>query len=299
MKIAFLVLAHDRPSHLGRLLQAISDEDCRAFVHIDAKSDIAQFKLPPGVNAQFTRHRIPVYWGEYSQVEAILHLIQEAKSYKGTEFDYFVLLSGADYPLASLQQIKTYLGAAQNQVFIDTAPMPTKTKPLKRLSHFVPSRDMVLRRRLFEMTSPFLRFLIRRPFKKHLAPFEPYGGGTWWALPLRAIDHITDVVETHPGMVNFFKNTICPDEMFFQTILCNWPDVGPINPCLTYTDWSAGGKNPAMISQHHIDIMKSGHVLRTRNSSQTKRKALFARKFPDNSQDLVQQITEIQNTKPS
>ncbi len=292
MKIAFLVLAHDRPSHLGRLLNAICDEDCRAFVHIDAKSDITQFSLPPGANAQFTTRRIPVYWGEYSQVEAILHLIEEARFCEDIEFDYFVLLSGAYYPLVSLQRVKSYFEAAQNQIFIDTEKMPTETKPLKRMRYFVPSRDMPLRRKLFELSPPFLRTLVRRPYEKRLGPFVPHAGGTWWALPTRAIEHVTDVVKAHPEMVNFFKNTICPDEMFFQTILCSWCDIGQINPSLTYTDWSAGGNNPATIGQRHIDILKTDGELRKGRNNSGKIRSLFARKFPDDSQVLTRQISE-------
>ncbi|MGJ8586135.1 MAG: beta-1,6-N-acetylglucosaminyltransferase [Marinosulfonomonas sp.] len=294
MKIAFLVLAHDRPAHLGRLVGAICDKDCRAFVHIDAKSDIGQFELPTGANAQFTKRRIPVYWGEYSQVEAILLLMEEAKAYKEIPFDYFVLLSGADYPIFSLQQIKAFFEQADTGIFIDTEKMPSPTKPLKRLRRFIPSRDMALRRKLYELSRPLFQFLVRRPYKRSLAPFTPFGGGTWWALPVRAVDHVIEMIEQHQEMVNFFKNTICPDEMFFQTILCNWADVGSIKPALTYTDWTAGGSNPAMISQDHVDVLKSDGAFRTRQGTPIKRKVLFARKFPDDSQELVKQIQDLQ-----
>ena len=43
MTVAYLIVAHEAPHHLARLLAALRGHDSRIFVHLDAKSDAADF----------------------------------------------------------------------------------------------------------------------------------------------------------------------------------------------------------------------------------------------------------------
>lgn len=290
MKIAYLVLAHDKPAHLERLLKALCDKDCRAFVHLDAKSDRDLFTIPSGTNAVFTNTRIPVFWGEYSMVEAIYVMLDQALACEEMQFDYFVLISGSDFPLKSRAEIKRFFERANNAAFLSAGRMPGKTKPLSRLTQFVPDRDMTVLRKFYDLTPPWLRRCLRRAYARRLDPFVPYAGSTWWAIPTHAASYLSNFATAQPDILDFFRNTICPDEMVFHTVLCNWPELGEIRPNLTYADWSKGGNNPAEISQGHIDRFVSEDPRETGFGMPRPREILFARKFPDDSAHLTRQL---------
>ena len=101
MKIAYLILAHGSPKHLARLVAALSSNSATFFIHVDRKSDILPFAAIQGQAIRFSDTRIPVYWGDFSQVEATLTLLRAALDCNA-KFERFVLLSGADYPVSNI-----------------------------------------------------------------------------------------------------------------------------------------------------------------------------------------------------
>src|SRR5690349_19353849 len=99
MKIAYLILAHNTPNHLSRLVRALDSANAAFFIHVDRKSDISPFRKGLSQpNTTFLEDRVAVYWGDFSDVRATIELIKKALSHS-FEPVYFVLLSGADYPL--------------------------------------------------------------------------------------------------------------------------------------------------------------------------------------------------------
>jgi hypothetical protein len=137
VRTAYLILAHHQPSHLKRLVAALSCNSSAFFIHLDEKADASQFAELSSRQVQFTPKRIAVFWGDFSQVEAILVLIQTAMSHPST-FERFVLLSGVDYPLRSAVEIQDFFAEHANREFINLVPMPCDFagKPITRLSDF-------------------------------------------------------------------------------------------------------------------------------------------------------------------
>src|ERR1035437_3117888 len=124
--IAFLILAHTDPVHLGRLCRAL-DHHARIFVHLDAKTDIRPFLAQPiSKNVVFIADRVRVSWAAYSQVEATLRLMREALA-SGHDFPHLVLLSGQDYPIKPLSQLHACLNDhADHELikFVDASVSP-------------------------------------------------------------------------------------------------------------------------------------------------------------------------------
>ena len=71
----------------------------------------------------FCRSRVRVHWGDYSVVEATLRLIREALR-RPEGYDRLVLLSGADYPIRPLEDLRDHLAAHPEDEFINLVPMP-------------------------------------------------------------------------------------------------------------------------------------------------------------------------------
>lgn len=291
MKIAYLILAHNTPNHLRRLISALSSDSCSFFIHVDKKSSVDDFESIKGKNIYFTQKRVPVFWGDFSQVEAILILIQAALTHR-YGFDRFVLLSGADYPLRTVSYIENFFRNNRDKEFINLVAMPSEVagKPISRLVSykFRPgetriskfTRKMLIRAGILP---------VKRDYKAYLRDFAPYGGSTWWALSREACDFILIFVSNERKVVNFFKNTICPDESFFQTILGNSHFRTRIARSLTYSDWSAGESNPAYITENHLAFLKST-LLFPPDNVYGGGEMLFARKFPDDSGRMVARL---------
>jgi hypothetical protein len=291
MRIAYLILAHNTPNHLQRLITALATPSSSFFIHLDAKSDANDFRHIKGDNILFAHDRVPVYWGDFSQVEAALILLRNAVAIPQC-FDRFVLLSGSDYPLRSTKYIERFFAGNIETEFINLVKMPSNivNKPISRLTRFkfnpvgrtaaiVPSKLLLAVGRLF----------VYRNYKKVLKNMTPYGGSTWWALSYQASCYILDFAKHNPAFIDFFKNTFNPDESFFQTILGNSRFQSAIVRNLSYTDWNKGGGSPAYITEDHIALFRAQSPL-TLDDVYGRGEALFARKFRNNSALLVSML---------
>jgi hypothetical protein len=291
MKIAYLVLAHINPGVIERAIGALDSEDCAFFVHIDQKSDITKFFHITGKNVIFTEKRMPVYWGQFSQVEAILVLLQEAM--KGPDrYDYFVLVSGSDYPLRSTRYISAFFQEHYGTEFISIVKVPSEAagKPLSRMNTFVLPSSQPVRR--FLVLAIAKLGLAERDYRKYLGGLEAYSGSTWWALTHEACRYILDFTEGNPKVADYFRNTFASDEAYFHTVLGNSRFQSRIRRNLMYDDWTARGASPETISDQHIARFESQPEV-TLDDVYGIGEALFARKFSDGQLALLQRVDEM------
>ena len=295
MRIAYLVLAHDQPRHLARLVEALSWPGASIFVHVDAKSDIRAFAASRRDGVRFCGRRVPVYWGEYSQVEAILTLMRDAHAARPAH-DWFVLLSGSDYPLRSNAYIHRFLAAHRGSEFINVVPMPCEAvgKPITRLTTHRPPSGQPVRHRLRRVRRRLLRALGVPPkgvrdYRRHLGDLQPYAGSTWWALDADACAHVLEFARRERRVMRFFREAVCPDEMVVQTILGNSPFRAWLRRNLTYSDWSGGGDSPACITESHVAHFERVDAVEA-DDGYGRGEVLFARKFRDESERLVGRI---------
>ncbi|MGC9195918.1 MAG: beta-1,6-N-acetylglucosaminyltransferase [Syntrophobacteraceae bacterium] len=291
MKIAYLITAYHNQKHLKKMINRLYCCDSSFFIHVDLKSNIEQFSDIIGDNVFFTKSRLPVYWGEYSMVEAILLLMREALYYS-LDYDYFVLFSGSDYPLRSTEYIHDFFVKKKGTEFISMVKMPNWDAgfPLWRMDKMcLPS------------TRPFSRFVVRalgkmnlanRNHARYLNGLQPWGGSTWWALTKDACRYILKFVEENGSICNYFKHISCAEEMLFQTILGNSAFSERIHRSLIFMDWSAGGAHPAMIGPRHLALFEAGDKI-VMNDAFGPGEVLFARKFSDNDPEKVRKIDEM------
>ncbi|WP_434782455.1 beta-1,6-N-acetylglucosaminyltransferase [Ferrovum myxofaciens] len=110
MSIAYLLLVHNQPSHVGRLVRSLMHDNTYFFVHVDKKVSIETFRaaLPQSARVIFITHRMRVNWGGWSIVAATLELCRAARSHP-EKFSRYQLLSGACYPIKSNDDISNTL----------------------------------------------------------------------------------------------------------------------------------------------------------------------------------------------
>ena len=105
------------------------------------------------------------------------------------------------------------------------------------------------------------------PKRKVPLGLVPVGKSQWFTITPVCASYIIEYLQQHPAVVRFFKHSWAPDEMIFQTILYNSPyKDAMMNDNLVYTDWSAGGASPKVLTMDDAGkLISSGK--------------LFARKF--------------------
>lgn len=277
MKIAYLILAHRNPVLIKKAMDVLACDGASFFIHIDAKVPLAAFDSLRGENVTFCEPRLPVYWGEISLTDAIFTLMRQALA-SPQRPDYFVLMSGSDFPLRSGQYIQRFLKEHRGREFVTLEKLPAPGMPMDRITT-----------RRFPSTRPVLRFAFRALAKFGLATrdhrpafrdLEPYSGHTWWTLSRRACQYVLDYVQSHPELSKFFEDTHASDESFIQTILANAPFKSEIRRHLVYEEWRPPSPHPEMITMRHVAYFESQDAIAPQDHYGPG-EMLFARKFSD------------------
>lgn len=294
MKIAYLILAHNNPGHLRRLIRALREDWTSFYIHIDRKAPQGMFDdLRAEPQTHFIAERVSACWGGYSLVQATLNLMTAAMAGDPPP-DRLVLLSGADYPIRSNRQIREFFdGSTTEHIGLMKMPSPDGRKPLARLEtlYFEAARGAYMPTRvLFTQTNRLLEGRYKRNYRPVLGGLQPYAGSQWWAMTQRAVRYILDdFIPSHPRLVRFYKRSLIPDEMFFHTILGNSPFRENIARNVTYADWSKGfSRNPAPITEDHV--ARFADPAFELDDVEGRGPCFFARKFSEGDAALLDRI---------
>jgi len=261
MKIAYLILAHAHPEQLSRLVRRLDQDNVHFFIHIDANTPTDVFAAMQAAAPHATwADRRPCRWGGFSLVAASLQLIELALA---QECDWLVLLSGQDYPLKTNAQITE---ALTQSPFVAHMDMQANFDVRYRWQNWYPERLGGTRTgKLLQKIQRFTaRLGLRRALPNALCTIE--AGSQWWMLSRTAAQSTLEFLKTHPEVTVFFKTTLVPDEMFFQTVLVHCYPRERIGSALRLIEWEEGSWSPKEF--HDAD------AARLKAST-----ALFARKF--------------------
>ena len=263
LRIVYLILCHKEPEQVSQLVQRLNDEAISFVIHVDARSNEMEAKLKQLLvklsNVRFARrHRC--YWGRFGIVKATLSCIESALQ---TPFDYAVLLSGQDYPVKSNKSINVFLEEHSGKEFIECFHIHRPNRWTDQGK--APTRGA---RRAHALVLSFRsRVWCTRLMRKFPLSFDPYGGAQWWCLSYEALRYIADFVARHPSYFHYFRFTLAPDEIFFQSIIANSDHATRVVHKITYDDWNSP-KPP------YPKILDEGDFVTLRDQ-----RWLFARKF--------------------
>ena len=288
-RIAYFFLAHRFPKYLRKLIERLTAPNVTFWVHIDTKSDEAEFvKELAGLPVTFIGERHYCRWGYFGFVKANLAGIRQIVR-SGQPFDHLVILSGQDYPLMGNEDIRNQLRAKPESSFIHYVPL-YKTNPhladrYEKYHLFLPNNKAVI----YPYDSPgVLKRLVNNGLRlsgqfplPRKVPFnyELYFGSNWIRLSYKAARYIVNFTELNKEMERFFSTTLNSDEVFFQTILVNAPEAerGLLeNNNLLFCHWH---RSP--------DLYPSALTMADKDSLLSSQR-LFARKFdPVQSAELL------------
>jgi len=259
LRIAYIVLAHRLPQQLARLVRRLSDSDSAFFVHLDRSADRrhgcdlqrAAVDSLAGASQVVLLKRHACYWGNFHIVEATLEGIGAILQSR-RPFDRVVLLSGQDYPIKPLSQIRSYFAHHTHEEFIESFPL---TAPNRWSGHRGPYNAIArVKRWHLHFRSRTLTLPWKRPFLRGVVP---YGGSQWWALSMDCIEYIWGFVQREHRFLAYFRNTFIPDELFFHTIISNSAFAERVSGHdLTFADWSRPGPPyPATLDRTYLQTL--------------------------------------------
>jgi hypothetical protein len=262
IRIAYLVLVHRLPEQFKRLFKAIYEPSNFYLIHIDKKAnqeigaEVKDFlKEYPNVHILKSEK---VVWGGYSMVQAELDGMNYLLN-MSVEWDYFINLSGQDYPLKSQTIIKEFLSKNNGKSYIKVADQE-KSRPetMNRIENYFE-----------ELEDKISDESHKRGFMKDVIP---YIGGQWMILTRTCCEFICNSTEVKKFETYYF-NTLIADESFFQTVLMNTSFDGIlVDDDKRAIIWIPDGDiklRPKTFTKNDFGFLQTGDHL-------------FARKFDDN-----------------
>ncbi len=288
MKHAYLIIAHNEPDVLKTLLLMLDDERNDIYLHVDVRAvelfnQFKDFQLKKG-KLVILQNRIAVHWGDLSQVE-VEYLLFETALQNGP-YAYYHLLSGVDLPIKTQDYIHEFFQKHAGKEFIGF---------WNELSHRKDVYSRVYRyylfTRYFKGGSSFMHGLtaftrnvclgIQKliKFRRKHAWDNFYKGFQWISITDSFCHYLVD---RKAYIMKTFKYTLCPDEIFIQSLIWNSPfreniyDLSDASKgSVRAIDWQRG--SPYVWQLDDFDELK--------NSS-----CLFARKFSAKYPDIIERL---------
>lgn len=281
-KHAYLIMAHNQPEVLKKLLLLLDHDQNDLYIHIDKK--MKNFKknefesLLKKSECCFVT-RTNVKWGDYSQINCELLLLKEATK---KEHSYYHLLSGVDFPLKKQDEIHDFFEKYKGLEFVDEDFPIIEDTALDRIKYYYFLTDKKtnfaysLKRKILKAQKVLK---INRLNSHSDIIFQK--GRNWFSI---THELAKELIKQESLIKKIFKYSHCGDELFLQTIarntafyekICNKNTMPEISDT-RYIDWRRG--NPY--------VFRNEDYCELKNSD-----ALFARKFDERvDNDIIEKL---------
>lgn len=270
-KHAFLVMAHKDDETLRGLLRMLDDERNDIFIHMDAKNTgwvEGSTLASVGKAGIVSVPRISVTWGGYSQVACELGLLSAAVA-KG-HYSYYHLLSGQDLPIKSQDQIHSFFDSCGGKEFIrfenHNRDYGRRVGGHVIWNTFGKSKPQAFLRKVDGLLSRFLQC-----FRKPAKGLKLAKGDNWFSITDELARY---VVENSSLIRSVFRDSMCGDELFLQTVAWNaderfdfyrMPGEDNADGIMRLIDWGED-ESPRVLGIADLDCIKDSQMM-------------FARKF--------------------
>lgn len=216
MKTAYFIALHHKAYQFSWLFEAIYSRDDVFCIHVDRKAsrefhEDVRRQVGARPNVTFLEPR-RVTWGGWSQVAVELAAIKRMLA-ADPDWRYFINLSGQDYPIKALAQIKSTLRREWPRNFI-------RAWPFAAIQRLEPKDPHLARRLTFEAFGRLVRTRLRLPLPRGID--IRYKGSNWHML---ARDFCEWLVEDPLArrVARWVRHVVSPDEVYFQGLIMNSP----------------------------------------------------------------------------
>lgn len=290
---AFLIMAHNEPEVLATLLRQTDADGFDVYLHIDTKARELQQRFahyaPHHGRFFLLPHPLDIRWGDISQVDAEMLLLRTAAA--NGPYAYYHILSGTDLLLKSPEALREAFAAHPEQEYVNYWSSPSHLRDLRRktsryylFTQHIKDKGspthaaLSLVRNVVLATQKITRF--RRSTPKGI---EFRKGGNWASITEAFAQYL---LQHEPRFRSRLKYTLCPDEIYKQTLLWSSP--------LQSHAHDAHSEEAEPSTLRKIDWMRgSPYTWQSQDYEElTSSTAVFARKFSSQYIDLVQRIEQ-------
>lgn len=298
--LGFVLLTHEKPAQILRLIDRLNfmfDHPPIACHHDFSKCNLPQDSIPQ--NVSFVKPHLKTAWGDWSLTEGSLKAIKLLYNRPDSP-EWFILLSGTDYPVKPADRIINDLKNSPFDAhisFLKLVKSELKDKMAKAaflryqtLYFTYPSFVHLLQsiRRLtwwrgdiYLKKSIYTRWFI--PFSKD---FPCFYGSQWFSANRKSIQYILKFDKSHPRIRAFYKKVRVSDSSYFHTILANSSHLKINTENWRYVEWVSYSSHPKQLTTDDF-------------SKLVESEAHFARKFNmDENPKILDQLDEVIAYKP-
>ena len=242
-EIGFVVVTYSDPEQLLQLTKRLGSMFPDA--KISCAHDFGQTPLDPGCfpsSVSFVRPHVNTRWGHISVIHAAMRALRVL--YEKNNPDWFVLLSGSDYPVVTAGTILSELRAGGYDAYLDFREVtPPVGIPLtldnREADYFfgdakwlrIAYDRYVAKLVNYPSMSKRLKPTWRKLFIRHpwlIWPFHPFGsnlrcfGGEMWLTANRRVARVLlDEYDNGERLIKHFSKCFIPEEAYYQTVICN------------------------------------------------------------------------------
>jgi len=287
MKQAFIILSHKSPNQLRRLISIMDSPFFDFFIHIDLRVEIAPFVdliKTEHSKVHFVKKRTKADWGGFGLVQGTINSIEEVIS-STNSYSHISLISGQDYPIKSNQFIHDFFEENLSKNFIAFEPFPVKSLNFggfERIQHrsvnlkgrrhtYLPKKYLNNSSFKGKMLNSLL-WIYEKITPKRVIPYnmKPYYGSQWWSLTYESIKSIMEFLLDNPKFIKYHKESLIPDEMFFQMILLNNEIIDTIiNDNKRFILWNKESSHPISLSSSRLPEINMSDKLFARKFEET------------------------------
>ena len=220
MKHAYLILAHNQPKLLQKLLACLDDENNDIYIHIDKKNKDIDISSLSGICTRSIVTVIKKYkvqWGSMSIVKAELALLKLSVPYN---YDFYHFISGVDYPIKSQKYIQDFYeqNKGKNFLMFCTDEMNEYHKTRYMYYYFGVKRHNNTFTEFFYNIFNKLSLFTQKRLKidRNKGDIKSYYGSQWCDI---TNNFATYLVANEKVIFKRFNHTYIPDESVFHSML--------------------------------------------------------------------------------
>lgn len=283
MKIAILILAHKNRSQIEILINQLQHPFFNIYLHLDKNADFSYNDIKGNYTKVDRSYRCS--WGGYSVTRGTFSLLKKAYE---QENEYFVLISGQDFPIKTNEQIYNYFIQNRGKSYINIiSKEQVKNEPLVDYNNFlqrfllihVPKRPPhnIFEKLGFSLKAKWRQLQKKYSFLKFPVPANIYAGENWFNLHRDEVSNLLKEYKKSIFLRFRLSLGLLMEEVLPHTLLKrNLQSEKWVNDSLRFTIWKSETSHPENISYENINEAISSNDL-------------FARKFDDIS--VIQQLS--------
>lgn len=293
--LGFLLLTHEKPRQILRLMNRLNimfDDPPIVCHHDFSQCELPGDEIPE--NVSLVRPYLKTSWGDWLLAEATVKGIELLYRRKNKP-EWFILLSGTDYPVKPAEHIINDLKNSPFDVHMSILKLlksernsETEKKAFTRyhtLRFKYPSFIHLLQSLRTMQWSTEDIYLKKKIYTRWLIPFSVdfncYYGSQWFCANNKAAEYILEFHKTHPRLRAYYKNVHAPDESYFHTILGNSSHLKISGKNRRYIKWLPDSSHPKSLSVEDIPKFEESE-------------AHFARKFDmEKNPDVLDRLDEL------